>query len=252
MNKYTAKYFSDNLPDWKRKKDPILVRLFYRPLSFYCSAFFANGGFSANDVTVISIVITFLADGLIAASCINHALGIIGTILVSVWLLLDCTDGNMARSIKKQPYGEFLDALGSYVLVAFFGLVTGICVFARGGVILQRQDFLPLIIGALSSITDLLMRVTHQKFIVTGMNYNYAKSNSKFTESDNLLAKVKERAQLELGIGGILPPIIVLCMFFDAMDLILIYVFLYNGLSCLAIVTLYIVKAMKYRKETID
>lgn len=36
--KYTAKYFKDNMPEWKRKKDAFVVQKFYRPLSFYGSS----------------------------------------------------------------------------------------------------------------------------------------------------------------------------------------------------------------------
>ena len=31
---YTAKYFRDNFPEWKYRKDFILTKIFYRPVSF--------------------------------------------------------------------------------------------------------------------------------------------------------------------------------------------------------------------------
>lgn len=49
--KFTAKYFRDNYPEWKRKKDWPPTRYFYRQISFYLSAFFANLGWSANSVS---------------------------------------------------------------------------------------------------------------------------------------------------------------------------------------------------------
>ena len=54
--KYTAKYFSDNMPDWKKKKDSILCRLLYRKISFHISAFAANHGISANTVSYLSAI----------------------------------------------------------------------------------------------------------------------------------------------------------------------------------------------------
>ena len=49
--KYTAKYFKDGMPEWKRKKDPILSRLFYRKAAFSVAAVAANAGISANAVS---------------------------------------------------------------------------------------------------------------------------------------------------------------------------------------------------------
>lgn len=103
--RYTAKYFRDRLPDWKRKKDPILSRVFYRPLSFFCSAFFSYIGWTANMVSYFSAVVA-----IIACACFVLGAPIVGAVLINLWLLLDCTDGNIARSVKKERYGDFADS----------------------------------------------------------------------------------------------------------------------------------------------
>lgn len=248
--KYTAKYFRENLPEWKRQRDPMVVKYFFRPLSFLCSAFFANIALSANDVTVISIAVALTADLLFFFARTNRILGICGALLIAVWLLLDCADGNMARCIKKQPYGEFLDALGSYVLVAFLGVGLGVYIFFNGGLFFKSGNGLAIFIGFSSSVFDLLMRLTHQKFIATRIQKNLTDRFDK-SENRNLFLKIKDRIQLEFGVGGILVPIIIVCTITNSLDLVILYLLMYNGLSCFAIVILYIFKAMKYSNESL-
>ena len=108
--KYNSKFFKDNMPLWKRKKDPLFVKLIYRPLSFGVAALFANLGIKANVVTVLSLFPAALCGVLLSIN--NYIVNIVGALLLSVWLLLDCADGNLARSVERQPYGDFLDALG--------------------------------------------------------------------------------------------------------------------------------------------
>ncbi|MGA1790498.1 MAG: CDP-alcohol phosphatidyltransferase family protein [bacterium] len=98
----------------------IWIYLVLRPLSYRPTRFLLKSGFSANQVTVISTIV-----GLIG--CIFLILGgfvarICGFLLLNIWLLLDCVDGNIARLKKtSSSYGKFLDSLG--------GDMVSICVF---------------------------------------------------------------------------------------------------------------------------
>lgn len=40
--KYSPKFFHDTMPEWKRKKDPLVARVFHRPISFLFSSFFVK------------------------------------------------------------------------------------------------------------------------------------------------------------------------------------------------------------------
>ena len=122
--KYTAKYFKDNMPEWKRKKDAFVVQKFYRPLSFYGSSFAANHGISANTVSYFSVIVAII--GCILFLFDSKGLCICGAVLFSVWSWLDCVDGNLARSVRKQPFGEFADSMSSYILVGLMGSAMGI------------------------------------------------------------------------------------------------------------------------------
>jgi len=59
--KYTPKYFHDNMPEWKRVKDPFLSRIFYRPVSFLLASLCAKMGVGANAVSYWSAVVAIVA-----------------------------------------------------------------------------------------------------------------------------------------------------------------------------------------------
>ena len=128
---YTAQFFRDNLPAWKRRKDPIMVKIFCRPVSFYISSFCANHGISANSVSIFSTFIGILACSMFLFG--RWEFNIIGALLIFLWHILDCVDGNLARCVKAQPFGEFVDAESSYTLVAFLGVSLGMSVFLQKG-----------------------------------------------------------------------------------------------------------------------
>ncbi|MCJ7645568.1 CDP-alcohol phosphatidyltransferase family protein, partial [bacterium] len=102
-----ATYSKDKMVSERRNK----VWLYYtgRLPSFYVTWIFLRLNMSANQATYISIII-----GL--GSCIFLALGsytlkLAGAFLASLYLLLDCVDGNIARSTKSSsPFGKFIDA----------------------------------------------------------------------------------------------------------------------------------------------
>ncbi len=63
----------------------------------------------------------------------RYECNIIGALLVLFWHLLDCVDGNLARSVKPQPFGGFVDSESSYILVALLGSCLGISAYHGGG-----------------------------------------------------------------------------------------------------------------------
>lgn len=160
--KYTAKYFKDTMPEWKRKKDPILSRIFYRRIAFSVASVAANLGISANTVSYFSAALA-----VIACCCFLlpiHKLHIVGAILINIWLVLDCTDGNLARSVKSQPFGEFADGISSYILVGLMGTMMSVAVYFEGGLFVPPGVPWIILIGALGSSSDSIMRLIYQKY----------------------------------------------------------------------------------------
>lgn len=248
MEKYTAKYFRDMLPIEKKKSDSLLGKLMCRPISFGLSAFFVNLGLTANDVTFVSIIVAICVNFVYIFAGNNHVIGMIGAIMTFLWILLDCADGNIARAVKKQPYGEFLDALSSYILTAFLGISCGIYVFNNGGFFFLAQNPNVLIIGGLASIFDLLMRTSHQKFENTRVKNNIPSGLT----SGSFLRKLKERAMLEFGIAGLLPVLFVVCTALNMLDIVLVYLLVYNGASCVFVISLYVYRVMKMKSLSLN
>ncbi|CCX59749.1 CDP-alcohol phosphatidyltransferase family protein [Blautia hydrogenotrophica] len=247
--RYTSKFFKEEMPEWKRKKDPILSRFFYRKIAFRTAAFAANAGISANSVSYFSIII-----GIVACLCflpVSHTAHIIGAILINLWLILDCTDGNLARSVRAQPFGEFADGISSYILVGLMCTMMGVAVYHEGGLLVPAQCSWIILIGALASSADSLMRLIYQKY----KNTEREMADKKILEVENdvridhsQVESFRVRIETELGVGGLLPVAILLATLLKMLDLIVVYCFLYYGTSCLAVTLIYIKKAVNAAK----
>lgn len=242
---YSAKYFKESIPDWKRKKDPILSRVFYRPVSFYCAAITTKYGLSANTISYLSGLIGIIACLLFLPN--NFICKIIGAILINFWLILDCTDGNIARSIKKQPFGEFADGISSYILVGLMCIMMGFSVFYTGGIIVPAGNPWIILMGALASSSDTMMRLIYQKYQSDRgkmVEKGIISAERDVRTDSNSVGSFRVRVEAELGIGGILPLAIFVATIFNALDLIVLYCFAYYGLSCIVSTLLFVRKAI--------
>lgn len=246
MGKYTAKYFKENMPEWKRKKDPILSRIFYRKVAFGVAAVAANVGISANTVSYFSAIV-----GVVACFCflpVSHVAHIIGAVLINFWLILDCTDGNLARSVKSQPFGEFADGVSSYILVGLMCSMMGAAVYFEGGLFVPEGSPWIILIGALASSSDSLMRLIYQKYKNTERDMadkGIIEIENDVRTDHSQVGSFRVRAEAELGIGGLLPIAILFAAIFQALDVVVLYCFVYYGASCLLATHIYVKKAIK-------
>lgn len=250
MEKYTAKYFKENMPEWKRKKDPILSRIFYRKVAFGVAAVAANVGISANAVSYFSAIV-----GVVACLCflhINHVTHIVGGILINFWLILDCTDGNLARSVKSQPFGEFADGISSYMLVGLMCSMMGVAVYFEGGLFVPEGSPWIILIGALASSSDSLMRLIYQKYKNTERDMadrGIIQIENDVRTDHSQVGSFRVRVEAELGIGGLLPIVILLAAIFRVLDVIVLYCFMYYGASSLLATYIYVKKAIKAARK---
>lgn len=250
---YTGRQLWDDMPEWKKKKDCAIARYFFRPISYYVAAWCANRGISANTVSYCSVFFAI-------AGCLCFALSgpfwhLAGAILFNIWYLLDCVDGNIARSIKKQPFGDFADAVSSYILVGFMGAAMGYAVYMDGGFFVKPGYALFILIGGWATTADTMMRLIYQKF----------KNSERILQDKGVLeVKYDKRAdanattswlvRLEewFGIGGYLSFVILLATIFNALDVIIIYCFIYYGGSFVIMTVKYCKKAICLAKENQD
>ena len=244
--KYTVKYFKDGLPEWKRIKDPFTTRIFYRPLSFVTSCVASNLGITANQVSYFSILIAITACVMLIIP--NYVCNIIGAICTNLWLLSDCTDGNIARSVKKQPFGDFADSISSYTLVAFLGVSLGITAFLNGGLLIDKGCIWIVLLGSLASTGDTLMRLIYQKYKSSerkladdGILDIEVDKRTLNSETNSILVRIES----DYGIGGILPLIVLFGVLFKITDLVVIYCFIYYFFAGIAMSSKYIIKAIR-------
>jgi phosphatidylglycerophosphate synthase len=113
----------------RRNEEHWAGALYMRRLSPYATWMFARLGWSPNAVTWLMIV-TGVAAGAIAAVA-GLAAAIAAALLIQVYLLLDCADGELARwSRRTSVTGIYLDRVGHYLAEA--ALLAGLGLRAQG------------------------------------------------------------------------------------------------------------------------
>src|SRR6188472_4151395 len=107
-----------------------VAHVYLRDISPYLTRILLRAGFSANGVTWLMIIVAALAAVSTAWPSIFGAIGVV--ILVQLQMLLDCSDGEVARWRKtSSPRGVYLDRIGHYV--AECGIAVALGVRASGG-----------------------------------------------------------------------------------------------------------------------
>lgn len=115
----------------RRNEEHWAGRLYMRALSPYASWLFVRAGVSPNQVTGLMIVCGVLAGVVVAFGGLWSA--ILGAVLVQVYLLLDCSDGEVARYTgRTSATGVYLDRIGHYF--SEVALLIGLGVRAQGSV----------------------------------------------------------------------------------------------------------------------
>ena len=192
--------FKDLLGEAKRASDPLWCRLLYRPLSFPSGWLFYRIGLRANTVSLLTILISI-------CSCLMMIFGDLGDMVIAAFLmmlvaLMDCVDGNIARARDETgPGGEWMDALSGYTVYALLPLTLGIHVCLE-----DPSEILPglwIIVGSVTSIANLFLRLIHQKFI-----------NSKLGQSSQIGLKAGgslfSKFSSEMGmVGWMMPTLLV-------------------------------------------
>lgn len=250
--KYTYKQILDSLPIKKNSNSSWWVKLWVRKVSFFFTFVFINMGFSPNAVSVFSIFVTLLACGLYMVP--NKMCVAIAVVLVNLWLVLDCVDGNIARCRKiKTVYGEFVDDIGGYYTVAFIYLAIGVCAFNFGGLFAPIGQHWLIVAGGGACIFDILARLIHkdyENFTAKTESEEERKAKAAIPSYEIINRKsisyVRRRIGKELGISGAFMPLTILCAIFSTYDLMIGFYLLFNGFALVSTTIIYIYKADKY------
>lgn len=109
-------------------KDNPWIYFVVRPVSFYPTWLFLRLGISANQTTLIGLIVGIIG-------CVFLAFGsywsvITGAALVNIAFLLDVMDGNVARySSSSTRYGDYLDRMASAIIIPLMFIAVGVGVF---------------------------------------------------------------------------------------------------------------------------
>ena len=196
FNMYSMREIISSLPREKAQQDGLWTRYVLRPLSYPVSWVALRMGLSPSSVSYFSALVS-IAGGILFAWPLHSCAGM-GVVLLNFFSVLDCADGNMARtSGKSGPWGAWADAVMGFIAYTSVFFASGIYMFWKTG-------WWPvLLVTGLTSSANLLTRTAYQIY--------------KNFEAENAHASVSfERMLAEnAGITGFLMPLLLAFHFLD-------------------------------------
>lgn len=247
MKYYSLKKIIKSLPAKKNSKSSLWVKLIVRKLSFVFTYLFINVGCSAWGASIISVLVATVGSFCFAID--NSLSRVIGVILIELWLVLDCVDGNIAR-VKKtsSEMGEFIDALSGYYVTGFVYFFVGIAA-AYTTKLFSEYAFLMIVLGGVSTIAGLLARIIHQKYTYSIMVINQMNSQKhndtpeKEVENKKSVQYIRSRMDKEIGISGLFMPFLIIALIFNLFDIFTIFYCAFQCCGLLAVTIYYALKA---------
>lgn len=252
--KYSYKYVRESLPKNKSSVSSIWVKAVARPLSFPLTYLFANMGFSANFISVLSGLVSVA--GCILLSVPDKTAVWAGIVCINLWIVLDCVDGNVARVTNKfSRMGEFFDAAYGYIICAFDFIAIGMAAYHYSHLLFGEHSVIPILLGGLTCAFNLLPRLVYQKYTVMMMDMAY-KENGEYQPENDSFYKPEQRKGItylrlvvdrQIGTSGLFMPFLIACGIFNCFDLMLALYCCYLAVSCLAVYVMFSLKASRVK-----
>jgi phosphatidylglycerophosphate synthase len=165
--KYSFREVVASLPQKKWKSESLWSRFLLRPLSFPPAWLALNMGMSANAMSWLSAFCA-LAGGALFGYFDGPAQWA-GVALLFVFSVLDCADGNIARTLKtSNPWGSWTDAAGGYIAYTAALLSLGMAAERSAG-LTGRGAGLYVFLGGFSAAANMLMRACVQSHRLTAL-----------------------------------------------------------------------------------
>jgi len=252
---FTIQAIREQYTEEKRLLDKgtnLWVYLYVRKFSFYPTWLCLKLGISANQVTLSSILIGMFG-------CVLFVLGgkvniVMGAVLINVWSVLDCVDGNLARLLNtKSKYGWFLDSITGFMLNSILLFCMGIGIyFHPDNLILilsahlnvsshQTISILFLIFGSLGSISAMFYALIIETY-KSVFSKNLFQKNIQNDNSNSLISKLIIIARYITGFGFI-EPILLIASVLNYLSAVILFFSIMNITASIYISTLSIFKA---------
>lgn len=208
-----AKFISFT-PREKLKSDPILSQILYRPLSFCIGYVLLRIGVKANYISIFATFLVLPICVLICIGWVNLAL-----VLAIIFSIADCVDGNLARFERKtlvEPIGvngAWLDACSGYVFYAFFPISIGFYCETQSD--LFGIEGIIQCVSSLVAVTNILLRLMHQKLLNVQHNVYQTKKHSR----NKYILQFKG----EVGFLGFMLPFCYISFYMEILEFFLIF-----------------------------
>lgn len=252
---YSYKQIKESLPVSKNKVSAFWVRLWVRKASYFLTYIMINLGITANQASIISAAVAF--GGCVLLSINNRMCMITGVVLINLWIVFDCVDGNIARVKKESSYvGEFFDAVCGYVLIAFVFLSIGVAAFHTSD-FLGEYQYVMIIIGAVAAVSDLYSRLIYQKYTYTSMVIAQEQGIKYTSENDNFEKEVKPTGftmfrlvlDRQLGMSGLFMPWLIISCVFNKFEYMVVFYALYHFCALMVVFVMYLKKATRLKAQ---
>jgi phosphatidylglycerophosphate synthase len=152
---YTFKDITDSLTDEKKQADGLWTKLALRPIAVPVTWVALKLSLKANTVSYLSSIFSIAGGVLFGMN--GFYLPLWGAILLNIFSVLDCVDGNIARITKTaSPWGGWADAVMGFVAYCAIFIAMGVYLYLRTG------WWWVLLITGITSSANLLTRVAYQ------------------------------------------------------------------------------------------
>lgn len=246
MAKVTYAELKSTFPDEKKKVESLYGRIIpVRQMSYLVTLPLLRLNVTAFQASIISMFIALIACLLIALPF--SVTRVIGVILVPIWHIFDCVDGNIARYTKTaSDFGSAVDAICGYFITSFLPLSLGIASYNIQNNYLNLPPVLYVIAGGLASISFTLMKLIHQKYafsakLVEEKTGQYIeKGEHQYTLTG--FHKLRKIFEVEFGIVGLPMFVLWLCPVLNLYHLLTVYYCLFFCASLVLITVFYLKK----------
>jgi len=159
-----------------------------RIFSIYFTKIFILLGITPNQVTILMIISALIGSTLFAFPSLT--LAIIAFFMFQIWLILDCSDGEVARITgKKSLFGPYLDRLNHYIADITIFLSLGLKIY------IISNNLLFLFISTVLSLTNIFSRLLFTTLNSLIVEYKVFKQK-KVTNDEEINIKVDKNQNI--------------------------------------------------------
>ncbi|MDR1931829.1 MAG: CDP-alcohol phosphatidyltransferase family protein [Spirochaetales bacterium] len=227
--KYSLKDVTASLTPEKHSADGFWTRCVLRPLSYPVAWLALRCALSPNTVSWTGVFFAVAGAVLFGlAGGVFRWAGIAGFFIFSV---LDCVDGNMARTIKKpSPWGAWTDTVSGYIVYTAALLSLGVAAERAGG--FDGPVGLCIFLGGFSAAANMLMRAAVQARRVSAFTITASVAGTPAQQKPGREKWISENA----GVTGVMVPAMCAGVYFGKLHWALFFYTLLYGIGSVWIV----------------